>query len=57
MNFYFILLTNHFYDELFVASNAKTTADSNIYLRKTKLANLAGLKVIRIHDFRLQYNK
>lgn len=53
MNFYFILLTNHFYDDLFVASNTKkTTVDSNIYLRRTKLATLAGLKVIRIHDFR-----
>lgn len=33
-------------------SDAKPIADSNIYLRRTKLANLAGLKVIRIHDFR-----
>lgn len=36
----------------FVVSDAKPIADSNIYLRRTKLANLAGLKVIRIHDFR-----
>lgn len=26
--------------------------NSNIYLRRTKLANLTGLKVIKIHDFR-----
>lgn len=32
--------------------DAKPIAGSNIYLRRTKLANLAGLKVIRIHDFR-----
>ena len=35
-----------FNDDFFVVS------DSNIYLRRTKLAALAGLKVIRIHDFR-----
>ena len=35
-----------FNDDFFVVS------DSNIYLRRTKLATLAGLKVIRIHDFR-----
>jgi len=33
-------------------SDAKPIADSNIYLRRTKLATLAGLKVIRSHDFR-----
>lgn len=36
----------------FVVSYAKPIADSNIYLRRTKLATLAGLKVIRIYDFR-----
>mgnify|MGYP003309730741 CR=1 FL=1 len=41
-----------FNDDFFVISDAKPIADSNIYLRRTKLANLAGLKVIRIHDFR-----
>ena len=41
-----------FNDDFFVVSDAKPIADSNIYLRRTKLANLAGLKVIRIHDFR-----
>ena len=35
-----------FNDDFFVVS------DSNIYLRRTKLATLAGLKVIRINDFR-----
>ena len=41
-----------FNDNFFVVSDAKPIADSNIYLRRTKLATLAGLKVIRIHDFR-----
>lgn len=41
-----------FNDDFFVVSDAKPIADSNIYLRRTKLASLAGLKVIRIHDFR-----
>ena len=45
----------HYYwfnDDYFIISDAKPIADSNIYLRRTKLANLAGLKVIGIHDFR-----
>lgn len=33
-------------------SDAKPIADSNVYLRITKLATLACLKIIRIHDFR-----
>ena len=41
-----------FNDDFFVVSDTKPVADSNIYLRWTKLATLAGLKVIRIHDFR-----
>lgn len=41
-----------FNDDFFVVSDAKPIADSNIYLRRTKPANLAVLKVIRIHDFR-----
>lgn len=41
-----------FNDDFFVVSDAKPIADSNIYLRRTRLATLAGLKVIRIHDFR-----
>ena len=41
-----------FNNDFFVVSDAKLIADSNIYLRRTKLANLAGLKVIRIHNFR-----
>ena len=32
-------------------SDAKPIADSNVYLRITKLATLACLKIIRIHDF------
>lgn len=39
-------------DDFFFVSDAKPIADSNIYLRRTKLATLASLKVIRIHDFR-----
>ena len=39
----------------FVVSDAKPIVDSNIYLRRTKLATLAGLKVIRIHDFSHSY--
>ncbi|HBP12544.1 MAG TPA: hypothetical protein DD613_00520 [Firmicutes bacterium] len=45
-------ITMRFNDDFFVVSDAKPIADSNIYLRKIKLATLAGLKVIRIHDFR-----
>ena len=41
-----------FNDDFFVISDARPIADSNIYLRRTKLDNLAGLKVIRSHDFR-----
>ena len=41
-----------FNDDFFVVSDTKHIADSNIYLRRTKLTTLAGLKVIRIHDFR-----
>ena len=37
-----------FNDDFFAVSDTKPIADSNI----SKLANLAGLKVIRIHDFR-----
>ena len=40
-----------FNDNFFVVSGTKPIADSNIYLRRTKLATL-GLKAIRIHDFR-----
>ena len=41
-----------FNDGFFIVSDAKPIADSNIYLRRTKIATLAGLKVIRIPDFR-----
>lgn len=40
-----------FNDDFFVVFDAKPIANSNIYLRRTKLVTLAGLKVIRIHDF------
>ena len=43
----------YWYNDNFLAvSDAKPIANSNIYLRRTKLATLAGLKVIRIHDFK-----
>ena len=41
-----------FNNDFFVVFDAKPIADSNIYLRRIKLATLAGLKIIRIHDFR-----
>lgn len=41
-----------FNDDFFVVSDAKPITDSNIYLRRTKLATYVRLKVIRIHDFR-----
>lgn len=37
-----------FNDDFFVVPDTK----SNIYLRRTKIATLDGLKAIRIHDFR-----
>ena len=39
-----------FNEDFFVVSNVKPIANFNIYLRKTKLATRALLKVIRIHD-------
>lgn len=45
-----------FNNDFFVVSDTKPIADSNIYLRRNKLANLAGLKVIRIQDFRHSIN-
>ena len=41
-----------FNDDFFVVSDAKPIADSNIYLRRNKLATLTGLKAIKVHDFR-----
>ena len=41
-----------FNDEFFVVSDAKPIADSTIYDRRTKLAEAADLKSIRLHDFR-----
>lgn len=45
-------ITIGFNNDFFVVSDAKPLVDFNIYLRGTKIAILAGLKVIRIHDFR-----
>lgn len=42
----------NFNDDFFVASDNRPLADSTLYFRRTKLANKAGLKKIRIHDFR-----
>lgn len=36
-------ITIGFNDDFFVVSDVKSLADFNIYLRKTKLATLAGL--------------
>ena len=44
-------ITIGFNNDFFVVSDAKPLADFNIYIRKTKLATLAGLKVIKIHNF------
>ena len=44
-----------FNDDFFVVSDAKPIADSDIYLRITKLAKLANLKPVRIRDFRHSY--
>ena len=41
-----------FNDDFFVVSDARPIADSTIYARRTKLAELANLKPIRLHDFR-----
>ncbi len=41
-----------FNNDFIAVSDAKPIADSNIYLKRTKLATLAILKVIKIHDFR-----
>ncbi|MBE6149500.1 MAG: site-specific integrase [Firmicutes bacterium] len=42
----------NFNDDFFVASDARPIADSTIYDRRTKLAEAANLKSIRLHDFR-----
>ena len=45
-----------FNNDFFVVSDTKPIADPNIYLRRTKQTTLAGLKVIRIQDFRHSIN-
>lgn len=42
----------NFNDDFFAASDARPIGDSTIYDRKTKLAETANLKSIRLHDFR-----
>ena len=41
-----------FNDNFFVVSDAAPISDSRIYDRRTLIANKAGLKPIRLHDFR-----
>lgn len=42
----------NFNDDFFAVSDARPIADSTIYDRRTKLAEAANLKAIRLHDFR-----
>ena len=42
----------NFNDDFFVGSDARPIADSKIYDRRTKLAEAANLKSIRLHNFR-----
>ena len=42
----------NFNDNFFVASDARPISDTTIYDRRTLIANKAGLKSIRLHDFR-----
>ena len=41
-----------FNDDFFVVSDARPISDTTIYDRRTLIANKAGLKSIRLHDFR-----
>jgi len=42
----------NFNDDFFVCSDCRPIADSTLYLYRSNMANKAGLKRIRIHDFR-----
>ena len=42
----------NFNDDFFVVSDARPISDTTIYDRRTLIANKAGLKSIRLHDFR-----
>ena len=44
--------TLNFNDDFFVVSDARPISDTTIYDRRTLIANKAGLKSIRTHDFR-----
>ena len=46
---YLIFLNNQYF---FVVSDARPISDTTIYDRRTLIANKAGLKSIRLHDFR-----
>ena len=45
----------NFNDDFFVVSDASPISDTTIYDRRTLIANKAGLKSIRLHDFRHSY--
>ena len=42
----------NFNDDFFVCSDCRPIADSTLYLYRSNMADKAGLKRIRIHDFR-----
>lgn len=42
----------NFNDDFFVCSDCRPIADSTLYLYRSRMADKAGLKRIRIHDFR-----
>ena len=42
----------YFIDDFFVCSYCRPIADSTLYLYRSRIADKAGLKRIRIHDFR-----
>ena len=45
----------YFFDDFFVCSDCKSIADSPLYLYRFRMADKAGLKRIRIKDFRHPY--
>ena len=45
----------NFNDDFFVCSDCRPIADSTLYLYRSRMADKAGLKRIRIHDFRHSY--
>lgn len=43
---------SNFNDDFFICSDCRPIADSTLYLYRSRMADKAGLKRIRIHDFR-----